>query len=55
VAETDEIRKKSRSEAAKRGWATKRARVWPWSVMNISSWLYTWYIHCIYITYPVFQ
>jgi hypothetical protein len=27
VAETDEIRKKSRSEAAKRGWATKRARV----------------------------
>ena len=45
VAKTEKIRRKSRSEASKRGWATKRARKWPSLGICL---VYTWYI----IVYP---
>jgi hypothetical protein len=47
VAKTEKLRRKSRSEASKRGWATKRARKWPLHE-------YAWYIHGIYHGYTVY-
>ena len=52
VAKTEKLRRKSRSEASKRGWATKRARKWPSHGICI---VYTWYIPRIYRVYPVWQ
>ena len=45
VAKTEKIRRKSRSEASKRGWATKKARTWlPHGICIV----YTMYIPGIY-------
>ncbi len=52
VAKTEKIRRKSRSEASKRGWATKRARNWPSYGIYLK---YTWYIPGISLVYPVRQ
>jgi hypothetical protein len=41
VAKTEKLRRKSRSEASKRGWATKQARKWPSHGICI---VYTWYM-----------
>jgi len=52
VAKTEKLRRKSRSEASKRGWATKRARKWPSHGICV---VYTWYIPRIYLVYPAWQ
>ena len=54
VAKIEKLRRKSRSEASKRGWATKRARKWPTSSHGI--WIvYTCYVPGLYLVYPVWQ
>jgi hypothetical protein len=45
VAKTEKILRKSRSEASKRGWATKR-------LASDLRMVYVWYIHGIYLIYP---
>ncbi len=52
VAKTEKIRRKSRSEASKRGWATKLAC--KWSSYGICL-VYTWHIPVISLVYPVRQ
>ena len=48
VAKTEKIRRKSLSEASKRGWATKKARTWlSHGICLVYTWyiqVYTWYI-----------
>ena len=52
VAKTEKIRRKSRSEASKRGWATKKALKWPSHGICI---VCTWHIPGLYLLYPVWQ